>query len=182
MKKNIFYILAISLFIVSCGPKINSAQQESLEKLTLQVDSITEKINEIDSLQLTQLTLDFAERKRFIQYEMVDTLKPEIIFKLDAFMQLRKPMGFIMGEYTTIKTEANILQKQMVDLNHDVSNRLVEEKQFERYYTLENDNYGELSMAANQLFRAVEGGTKSYNEMVVEIDSIISAHKARLNE
>ena len=182
MKNSIVILLIFSSFFVACGPKINSNQQDSLQQLTSKVDSVAQFLNALDSVELTRLTDSFFERKNFIQSQMVDTLEPAIIFKLDAFVQLRKEMGFIRGEYFTIKTEANILKQQMVDLNHDVSKRLVEEKQFERYYALEKANYDELSMANNQLKAAVEQGTIQYNGLIGEIDSVITAYKANLNE
>ena len=182
MKKSILILLVISSFFVACGPNINSTQQDSLQQLTTKVDSVAQLLNELDSVELSRLTDNFFERKNFIQSQIVDTLEPAMIFKLDAFIQLRKEMGFIRGEYFTIKTEANILKQQMVDLNHDVSKRLVEEKQFERYYALEKTNYDELAMATNQLIAAVEQGTIQYNGLIEEIDSVITAYKANRNE
>ncbi|MFT6167380.1 MAG: hypothetical protein ACJAV5_000650 [Vicingaceae bacterium] len=182
MKKYILVLLTTSSLLVACGQKINPAQQDSLQELTNKVDSVAELINALDSAKLTQLADDFFERKNFIQNKIVDTLKPEMIFKLDSFVQLRKEMGFIRGEYFTIKNEANILKQQMVDLNHDVSKRLVEEKQFDRYYTLEKINYDELTMATSQLIAVVEQGTIKYESLLPIIDSLIIAHKAKLNE
>jgi|GEM_PF-6258465 hypothetical protein len=182
MKKSLLILFVISSFFVACGPKINSTQQESLQQLTSNVDSVAQLLNALDSAELTQLTDNFFQRKNFIQSEMADTLAPETIFKLDAFIQLRKEMGFIRGEYFTIKNEANILNQQMVDLNHDVSKRLVEEKQFERYYALEKENYDELTMATSQLTGALERGRTSYHRLVEEIDSVITAYKSTLNE
>lgn len=182
MKYTSLLFLTFSLFLVACGPKINSSQQEELETLTTKVDSIAQKMNALDSVALTQLTSDFFERKNFIQEKMTDTLDPRIIFKLDAFVQLRKEMGFIRGQYAVIKSEANILKQQLVDLNHDVSKRLVEEKRFDQYYELENENYNKLAEAATKLLAGVEQGTKQYNELVVVADSVIAAYKANLNE
>ena len=91
-------------------------------------------------------------------------------------------MGFIRGQYAVIKSEANILKQQLVDLNHDVSKRLVEEKRFDQYYELENENYNKLAEAATKLLAGVEQGTKQYNELVVVADSVIAAYKANLNE
>ena len=182
MKKYIIILLSTSSMLVACGPKINSTQQDSLQKLTNNVDSVAELVNALDSAELTQLADNFFERKNFIQNKMVDTLQPEVIFKLDSFVQLRKEMGFIRGEYLTIKNEANILKQQMIDLNHDVSKRLVEEKQFDRYYTLEKTNYDELTMATSQLMAAIEQGSIRYETLLPAIDSLITAYKAKLNE
>jgi hypothetical protein len=91
-------------------------------------------------------------------------------------------MGFIRGEYATIKNEANILKKQMEDLNHDVSEGLVKEKQFERYYALEKTNYDELMMATVQLTACIDQGSKIYRKLLPEIDSLITAYKVTLNE
>lgn len=182
MKKHLIILSLISSFLVACGPKINSTQQNSLEKLTTKVDSVTQLVNALDSVEIAKMTNEFFERKNFIQKKITDTLKPEFIFKLDEFIQLRKEMGFIRGEYFTIKNEANILNKQIQDLNHDVSKRLVEEKQFERYYSLEKTNYDQLVMATNQLTGAIEEGSKKYNKLLPEIDSLITAYKATLNE
>ena len=91
-------------------------------------------------------------------------------------------MGFIRGQYAVIKSEANILKQQLIDLNHDVSKRLVEEKRFDQYYELENENYTKLADAATKLIAGVEQGTEKYNELVVIADSVIDAYKANLNE
>ena len=182
MRYTSLLVFSIGFFLVACGPKINSAQQDKLENLTTKVDSIAKKVNALDSAALVQLTNDFFERKNFIQEKMTDTLEPEIIFKLDAFVQLRKEMGFIRGQYAVIKSEANILKQQLIDLNHDVSKRLVEEKRFDQYYELENENYTKLADAATKLIAGVEQGTEKYNELVVIADSVIAAYKANLNE
>ena len=183
MKKPLFTLsLIFSLLIVSCGPKINPDQKESIEKLTNQVDSVAKVVNALDSAEVKQLADNFFDRKNYIQNKIVDTLKPEMIFKLDAFVQLRKEMGFIRGEYGTIKNEANILKKQIADLNHDVSEGLVDEKQFERYYSLEKTNYDQLTMATGQLTAAITEGSKKYNELLPEVDSLIAAYKESVNE
>lgn len=182
MKRNILILFAAISLMVSCGPKINSTQQKSLEQLTQKVDSVAELVNALDSAELTQLIDSFFNRKIFIQNKIVDTLKPEMIFKLDSFVQLRKGMGFIRGEYYTIKNEANILKQQMLDLNHDVSKRLVEEKQFDRYYTLEKINYDQLAIATSQLTAAIEKGSNKYESLLPVIDSVIEAYKANLHE
>jgi membrane-bound lytic murein transglycosylase MltF len=139
-------------------------------------------VNALDSAEVKQLADNFFDRKNYIQNKIVDTLKPEMIFKLDAFVQLRKEMGFIRGEYGTIKNEANILKKQIADLNHDVSEGLVDEKQFERYYSLEKTNYDQLTMATGQLTAAITEGSKKYNELLPEVDSLIAAYKESVNE
>lgn len=182
MKYISLFVLTFSVLLTSCGSKINKEQQQKLEALTVKVNSITKKVNELDSAALVKLTDEFFERRNFIQQKMTDTLPPEMIFMLDAFIQLRKEMGYIRGQYGMIKLEANILQQQLVDLNHDVSKRLVEEKRFDKYYDLEFQNYNQLSTAASGLFSGVETGTKKYNEMVGEVDSLIKAYKAKLNE
>ncbi|MDA9311994.1 hypothetical protein N9515_09090 [Vicingaceae bacterium] len=182
MKKHLLTLSFIFSLLVSCGPKINPGQQESLQNLTNQVDSVTELVNALDSAELNQLADNFFDRKNFIQNQIVDTLKPEMIFKLDAFVQLRKEMGFIRGEYGTIKNEANILKKQLIDLNHDVSEGLVDKKQFDRYFSLEKTNYDQLTMATNQLSAAITKGSKKYNDFLPEIDSLITAYKESLNE
>lgn len=174
--------LTLSVLFTACGPKINTEQQQKLETLTVKVDSIVEKVNELDSASLIKMTEDFFNKKNFIQEKMADTLEPKTIFMLDAFIQLRKEMGYIRGQYGIIKSEANILQQQLVDLNHDVSKRLVEEKRFDKYYDLEFENYNQLSTAASGLFSGVETGTERYKEMVGEVDSLIKAYKANLNE
>ncbi len=182
MRKSILFLSVIGLFLTACGPKINSDQQKSLSTLTSQVDSVTSIINAMDSVELMTLTDNFFNRKNFLQKQMIDTLEPEIIFKLDGFIQLRKTMGFIRGEYGVIKKEANIMKHQMVDLNHDVSERLIEEKQFGRYYSLEKANYDELKLASIQLKRAVEVSTKEYNERIVAVESVIDAYKTKKDE
>jgi len=77
MKKHLFTLsLIFSLLIVSCGPKINPDQKESIEKLTNQVDSVAKVVNALDSAEVKQLADNFFDRKNYIQNKIVDTLKP----------------------------------------------------------------------------------------------------------
>ena len=182
MRNSILFLFSISLLLNSCGPKINSEQQNNLELLTAKVDSIVNEVNTLDSVALMDLTNDFFDRKNYLQRQVSDTIAPELIFKIDSFIQLRKGMGFIRGEFSPIKTEANILKQQLEDLSHDVDNRLVEEKQFDRYFELEKNNFDELSIAYQQLSVSIELVTKKYNLLAPGIDSFIEDYKARIND
>ena len=74
MKKHLFTLsLIFSLLIVSCGPKINPDQKESIEKLTNQVDSVAKVVNALDSAEVKQLADNFFDRKNYIQNKIVDT-------------------------------------------------------------------------------------------------------------
>ncbi len=140
MKKLTFVLLSSLLFFAACSSKINDEQQKRLDTITDRVDSITTAVNELDSTPLETMVRDFFEKKEFIQNGMKDTVPYSLIFKLDNFVQLRKGMGFIRNEFSMIKREANLMNSQIEDLNHDVDNGLVEEDQFERYFELEKKN------------------------------------------
>lgn len=182
MKYSALILFAIIGFLSSCGPKINSTQQEQLANLTDSISTITSSLNSLDSAALSQLTEQYFERKNYIQNEMTDTLVSHVIFKLDSFLVLRKGMTFIRKEYSKIKREANIMEEQLTNLNHDVSKRLVEENQFNRYYELENTNLQELKTASSKLLSVIKFSKKNYFEMEEDIDLIISTYKAKLNE
>jgi len=182
MKQISILLFGALLFLSSCGPKINKTQQEELNVLTGRIDSIVNGINDIDSVALEKMVVDFFEKKDFIQNDIKDTIGPDIIFTLDAFMRLRKAMGFFQKEYSAIKQEANTMQIQMEDLNHDVNKRLIEEKQFEKYYVLEKENFDNLNRASTQLFNVFKRTNKSYHEQLPVIDSIIDSYKSKMNE
>ncbi|MDB4083175.1 hypothetical protein N9502_02795, partial [Vicingaceae bacterium] len=61
MKKHLLTLSFIFSLLVSCGPKINPGQQESLQNLTNQVDSVTELVNALDSAELNQLADNFFD-------------------------------------------------------------------------------------------------------------------------
>lgn len=181
--KKITVVLLSSLFLlVACSPKINKDQQARLEAITDRVDSIAEAINDIDSLALEQKLREFFEKKEFIQNGLKDTVPYDLIFKLDEFVQLRKHMGFIQKEYSMIKREANLMNAQIEDLNHDVNNSLIEENQFERYYELEKKNSEQLKAASDQLFFNIRRVDEKYPELVPLVDSIIDSYKSEMNE
>lgn len=182
MKKIYFLFILACIFLSSCGPKINQKQKQKLEQLTQSVDSVAVVVNAIDSAELISRVSDFFAKKNYVQNEMKDTLERETIFMLDAFVQLRKGMGYLQEQYIPIREEANIMQQQLIDLNHDVENRLIDEKKFDKYYQLEKDNFEQLFLAAGRLNEVNQKTLKAYNERLPKIDSLINAYKARLNE
>lgn len=178
----LFGSIVALLFLASCGPKITKEQEERLNELTANIDSIASQIATIDSVKSQKMTSDFFAKKNYLQIKMTDTISRDILFKLDEFVQLRKGMGYLQGEYSGIAAEAKIMQQQMEDLNHDVESGLIEEKQFEKYYELEKTNFDKLKFAAERLVDVNERMHPAYNKQVVFIDSLINAHKAKLND
>lgn len=170
--------LVILLFTASCGPKINEKQQESLNELTLKVDSSLAILTAIDSAEMMQMGSDFEQMKFFLLNDIKDTLSPATVFYLDSFLNLKKPMAFITSKYSPLKQEGLIIQQQMKDLKQDVENRLVDEEQFEKYYTLEKENYSKLHEAVGQFNNAYNVSRRRYTNMKPKIDSIISASKS----
>ena len=182
MKKITFVLLSSILLLTACGPKINKEQQERLEVITESVDSITTAVNELDSASIDQMIKEFAKKKEYIQNGLKDTVPYSLIYRLDDFIQLKKGMLFIQNEFNMIKKEANLMNSQIKDLNHDVDNRLVEEDQFERYYELEKKNSEQLETAASQLLLRVKKMQEEYPKLVPVVDSLIDANNAKLNE
>jgi len=182
MKVFFIPLLICSLVLVACGPKINDNQQKQLKKLTEQVDSITKTINAIDSAKLITMTSNFFERKEYVQNNLVDTVDKKTLFKLDDFIQLRKGMGYLATEYSSVKSETNIMSQQIEDLNHDVDKGLIEEKQFNRYIGLELENFKQLQPAAGRLIAINENMKNQYNSKVGLVDSLIAANKTKLND
>jgi predicted nucleic acid-binding Zn-ribbon protein len=88
-------------------------------------------------------------------------------------------MGFITSKYATLKEEAITMQLQLKDLTQDVENRLVDEEHFEKYYTLEKENYIQLKDAVSQYEKAYIVSMRRYNSMKTKVDSIITASKAK---
>lgn len=179
MKKYFPIPLIILVFIIGCGPKINQEQQEKLKDLSLSVDSSVEILTQVDSANLMQMGKQFFEMKEFLLNEMNDTIKRETVFYLDSFISLKKPMAFITTKYTSLKEEALTMQQQMKDLSQDVENRLVDEEHFEKYYTLEKENYIQLEDAVAQYKKAYKVSTRRFNTMKTKVDSIITASKAK---
>ncbi|MBL4708851.1 MAG: hypothetical protein JKY48_10485 [Flavobacteriales bacterium] len=182
MKKITFVLLTSILLLAACGSKISKDQQERLEVITEKVDSVTGAINKIDSLALEQMLFDFFEKKNFLQNDLKDTIPYRLIFKLDSFVQMRKEMGFIRNEYSMIKSEANLMNSQIKDLNHDINNGLVEENQFERYYELEKKNSDQLQAVSKKLLFKVKRMQTEYPKFIPFVDSIINSYKSEMNE
>lgn len=182
MKKLLMLSFPVSLFLFSCGPKINEDQQAKLNELSESVDSIIVAVNGLDSAELFKMTTDFFEKKEFLQQKMSDTLKPELIFKIDEFIQLRKAMNFVASEYSPIKAEAKITENQVKDLKQDVDNRLIDEKKFNTYYELEQKNFSQLKFATDRLVDISKQAKEGYEEKTPLVDSLITAYKAKTNE
>lgn len=178
MKNFIPIVLVILLFTVSCSPKINEQQQESLNELTLKVDSSVAILAAIDSAEIMQMGNEFEKMKGFLLNDIKDTLSPETVFYLDSFVNLKKPMAFITSKYVPLKKEAITVQQQMKDLKQDVDNRLVDEEHFEKYYRLEEENYNKLNDAVGQFNKAYNVSKRRYSNMKPKVDSIISASKS----
>ena len=182
MKRLGILFLSSVLLFTSCGPKISPAQQKKLDELSASIDSIATAVNQLDSAQLDIMLTDFFKKKYFVQNDMQDTLSRLVIYRLDSFVRLRKPMEFIKEQYSAIKQEANIMKQQMTDLNHDVENRLIEEKQFDRYFELEQDNHLQLRAAANQLVKVSNDALNSYNHHIPFVDSLINKYEKQIDE
>lgn len=179
--RQIIFISCV-LFLTACGPKITKKQQIKLNELELGIDSIVSNVISLDSVKTFEMISNFQERKNFVQVEMTDTIERETLFKLDEFVQLRKGMGYLLSEYSGIKFEALTMQSQIKDLMHDVEHRLVEEKQFDRYYDLEKTNLDQLKFASERLVDIDARMQVDYAEKVEMVDSLISAYKIKVNE
>lgn len=179
MKNISFLLFSIALILIACGPKISAEQEEKLSQLNQEVDSTYQTIMAVDSNKLIEITNGFAERRDFITKNMSDTISREVAFYLDSFLMMKKGILFLSKEYKPILKESKIVKKQLQDLNHDVQNRLVDEKHFEKYYFLEQDNHMKLKGIVSQIKKAYDIIEEKYFRMLPKVDSIIEASKQK---
>lgn len=180
------YILSLSLgilfFISGCGPKITPEQQEKLETLSRELDSTAKVIQKPDSIKIKKISDYYHSTRKYITKEMDDTLDRETLFYLDTFLVLKKVVRFFDNQYFPILRETEEMQKQINDLKHDINEGLIDEKRFEEYYQLEQDNFLKLKNVSSEVDRFYQLMLGKYQRMSPKIDSIINATKAKTNE
>lgn len=182
MKQLSIILISVSFFLTACGTNITDAQQTKIDALEIGIDTIVKNVTAIDSVEVIKMVTNFNARKNYLQKEMTDTIDQEALFALDRFVSLRKGMAFIGSEYSSIKSEALVMQKQIEDFQHDIDHKHMDETQFERYYALEKENFDRLEQSAERLVITNSKITEAYNERVIFVDSLINAYKNRVNE
>jgi len=175
-------ILPGLFFLMSCGSKISSKQEQKLSELRSELDSTYEAISSLDSATIRKISNYYHEKRNYITKEMDDTLEPETLFYIDTFLVIKKVIRFFDNQYFPILEEARTMKKQLRDLEHDVENGLVNEEQFEDYFQAEQDNFLKLKNVSSDIDRLYKTMTGKYNRMSPKIDSIVNATKTKSND
>lgn len=180
--KKAFLLSGISLLLVACGAKISKEQSTQLEQLSTNVNaSVAILMNDIDSSRLVEMSNEFFANRAFFQNVMNDTIDTETIFIIDDYMRNKKAMEYIKTNFIPIRLEAQSMQQQILDLEHDVENGLVEQEQFDKYYELESRNFEQLERAINQINSIYLRIDTELVQKAPKIDSIINAYKAKMD-
>lgn len=170
-------LVSIVLFMVSCGPHISKEKMAQIDKLSMQLDSVDQRVHAIDSARAMNAASIYEQNLAYMQYDLKDTLPREEAFFVDTYYRLRKGFRQYSASYNQISNEIRITKQQLEDLRFDAENGLLEEKHFDDYIALETENVHKVSSAANDMMSKIELVLPLYEKKNPRIDSLLLIYK-----
>ena len=151
MKKYLFALLAFVVIVHACR---NSNQKEvgKVEALLKMVDTSEEVLRAIDSTDLFSITRLIKKDLKQIRLSG-DTLTKEAAFKIEDYIGRTKTLYALNDNYYNYTKEVTLLRKQLHDLKQDLSNNLISQQDFVKYYDTEQkaviNFHDEIKLATN---------------------------------
>ena len=134
-------ILTIAITLIAFSGCKNKDQKKNIAK----IDSVISKIDSVyvifDRLQFERLKVSFeaySANADYIKNNINDIKTDENWPLLCAYTDVRKPIKSGFQNYYVIKKEIDTCEKQLLNLKSDVSNGIIEDKDFETYFATES--------------------------------------------
>lgn len=182
MIKRSIFIFLIASAMVACGPRITDEQMNSLKQLELQLDSTIQDFEQIDSAEAFKAIETYEANLSYLQKEIKDTLPRKTAFFVDSYYQMRKPLRKYAQNYSIVKSELTLSEKQLEDLRRDVENGLVELEQFNDYLAIEQKTVDQLEAVTTDLIMNMNKVMPMYEKKNPRIDSLVKVYKLKQAE
>ncbi len=172
-----FFVSLSIFFFLSCntnGTLTNGIR--TLDSLDGALGALSKEVSSVDSAELDKVLERFSTYKFFIQTQIKDTLFPKEAEQLKRFFQSASTLESYRKNRQAILSRADLLNKQIQLLRHDVSERVSSDEILISYIENEKSEVEHLTMLMIREQKAYYSAIMTHKMSLADVENFIRFH------
>ncbi|MCB0795326.1 MAG: hypothetical protein KDB88_11370 [Flavobacteriales bacterium] len=168
-------VLFVLLLLGACRESADPAMMAELDGMILRVDSLTDRLNMIDTERCDRMDSAFRHQRDGIEALLVDTITKDTAMIIGNYYRaMNKSLGRVRKQWNEVHEELKKSRKQIEDLRHDLDRRLLPDGPKNTYFQQELLILDELDRNVNVLERSYATAVREWDDKAEQVERILS--------
>ncbi len=179
MRKISFALILAGIVLLSgCMSNEQKQRVEKIDSLQVVLDSVSQKLNDIDSAQIQANYQTIMEFNSYLDSVPEENENQELI---DNYREAERNLRKYLANANKLNSELQLSYNQLDSLSYDVKHDLVPEGKFKYYYKDEEQSVGKLRELTWYLAETSEGELKRFDSLQNAVEQYLKANNVRYN-
>jgi len=166
VKLNIFYILVLSAFIISCNDSKKNKHLEDIAIMETTLDSLSIIAYDTTRENSTEITSSIKESILKIKNNFgTDTIDYVLAEKINAYKEIRTVISINSGNLAKVKQVIPEVQKKLIDLKHDIENGINDRDKYTEFIDFEKSKVNEVKSVLSYYLKTSDEYFKKYDSL-----------------
>lgn len=183
MKRYIYFFTFLIFFCwTSCQDEKVSGRLTKVDYLLNRVDSVESTLTQTDTVAANANIKTVGELLGYIQKNYHDTMTKQTGFLMSDFHGSRKSFKRLLENYHKEYKELKYTRNQLNDLRSDITNQILNDTTFNRYYSAEKNAVDRLYESVQNLSVWEASCKKHFNQRYLPVRELVEKLKAGKEE